>query len=262
MLSVQDLPIRTKLRWILGVSVTLAVLLVSLVMTVYDHQSFRARLSRELEITAEVVGSTCAAALMFEDHTVAGEILQSQRANPSVVEACLYDQPGHLFASFQRDGAQALPPPLDPGEPRTVFDATGMSVTRAVMFDGEQVGTIYMRKSLESLQARFFNVAMIQAAAMAAALLLVLSLSERLQRVITRPLGELVAVARRVSVEQDFSLRAPAYRRRRDRHPGRCLQRDARADPREDRRQGERRRRQPGQERIPGQHVARDPHAR
>ena len=55
LLAVQDLPIRTKLRWILGVSVTLAVLLVSLVMTVYDHHSFRVRLSRELEITASVI---------------------------------------------------------------------------------------------------------------------------------------------------------------------------------------------------------------
>jgi signal transduction histidine kinase/ActR/RegA family two-component response regulator len=206
--SVQDLPIRTKLRWILGVSVTLAVLLVSLVMTVYDHHSFRARLSRELEITAEVVGSTCAAALMFDDHKVAGEILQFQRANPSVVDACLYDPSGKLFASFQRDGTQAPPPSTDSGESRTVFDAAGMKVTRVVLFDGERVGTIYMRKNLDSLQARFFNVAMIQAAAMAAALLLVLLLSERLQRVITRPLGELVAVARRVSAEQDFSLRA------------------------------------------------------
>ncbi|MBK7772298.1 MAG: response regulator [bacterium] len=207
MLAVQDLPIRTKLRWILGVSVTLAVLLVSLVMTVYDHHSFRVRLSRELEITAEVIGSTCAAALMFEDRTVASEILQSLRANPTVVEACLYDQSGRMFALFQRD-ATSSPPPTDTGLQRTIFDAGGMSVYRAVMFDGEQVGTIYMRKSLDSLQARFFNVAMIQAAAMAAALLLVLSLSERLQRVITRPLGELVAVARRVSAEQDFTLRA------------------------------------------------------
>ena len=112
-----------------------------------------------------------------------------------------------MFATFQRDATKA-PPSTDSGEQRTVFDAFGMSVYREVMFDGEQVGTIYMRKSLDSLQARFFNVAMIQAAAMAAALLLVLSLSERLQRLITRPLGELVAVARRVSAEQDFSLRA------------------------------------------------------
>ncbi|MBK8164617.1 MAG: response regulator [bacterium] len=209
MLSVQDLPIRTKLRWILGVSVTVAVLLVSLVMTVYDHYSFRARLSRELEISAEVIGSTCSAALMFEDRTVAGEILQSLRANPSLVEACLYDSDGNLFARFQRDGSFLPPlPPTDAGGQRTIFDAVGMSVYRAVVFDGEQVGTIYIRKSLDSLQARFFNVAMIQAAAMAAALLLVLSLSERLQRVITRPLGELVEVARRVSAEQDFSLRA------------------------------------------------------
>ena len=207
MLSVQDLPIRTKLRWILGVSVTVAVLLVSLVMTVYDHYSFRARLSRELEISAEVIGSTCAAALMFEDRTVAGEILQSLRANPSLVEASLYDASGNLFARFQREGSVA-PPPTDTSRQRTVFDAVGMSVYRAVVFDGEQVGTIYIRKSLDSLQARFFNVAMIQAAAMAAALLLVLALSERLQRVITRPLGELVEVARRVSAEQDFTLRA------------------------------------------------------
>ena len=206
-LSLQDLPIRTKLRWILGVSVTLAVLLVSLVMSVYDHHSFRARLSQELEITADVVGSTCSAALMFDDHTVAGEILQSLRANPSVVEACLYDESGRLFASFARLG-NVVPSPTDPGSRRTVFDATGMSVYRPVVLDGEQVGTIYLRKSLDSLQARFFNVAMIQAAAMVAALLLVLLMSERLQRVITRPLGELVSVARRVSAEQDFSLRA------------------------------------------------------
>ncbi|MBM4130188.1 response regulator [bacterium] len=82
-----------------------------------------------------------------------------------------------------------------------------MSVYRKVAFAGEQVGTIHLRQSLESQQARFFSVAIIQALAMAAALLLVLSLSERLQRLITRPLGELVAVARRVSAEQDFSLR-------------------------------------------------------
>ncbi len=202
-----DLPIRTKLRWILGVSVTLAVLMVSLVMTVYDHYSFRARLSRELEITAEVFGSTCAAALMFDDHTVAGEILQSLRANPAIVEACLYDKGGKLFANFSRDIARE-PEPTENGQPRTVFDATGMDVYRTVAFDGDRVGTIHLRKSLESAQARFFNMVMIQLGAMVLALLVVLGLSERLQRLITRPLGELVKVARRVSAEQDFSLRA------------------------------------------------------
>ena len=207
MLSVQDLPIRTKLRWILGVSVTLAVLMVSLVMTVYDHHSFRTRLSRELEIQADIIGSTCSAALVFEDRTVAGGILKALRANPSLVEACLYDASGHIFASFQRDETLA-PPPTDDGAQRTTFDATGMSVYRKVVMDGDQVGTIYLRKSLDSLQARFFNLAMIQSAAMIAALLLVLAMSERLQRLITRPLGELLSVARTVSREQDFTLRA------------------------------------------------------
>ena len=202
-----DLPIRTKLRWILGVSVTLAVLTVSLVMTVYDHYSFRARLSRELEITAEVFGSTCAAALMFDDRTVAGEILQSMRANPAIVEACVFDKGGALFASFSRDPALA-PETHEDGEPRTAFDATGMDVYRNVSFDGERIGMIHLRKSLESAQARFFSMVMIQLGAMVLALLVVLALSERLQRLITRPLGELVNVARRVSAEQDFSLRA------------------------------------------------------
>jgi signal transduction histidine kinase/ActR/RegA family two-component response regulator len=202
-----DLPIRTKLRWILGVSVTVAVLMVSLVMTVYDHYSFRARLSRELEITAEVFGSTCAAALMFDDHTVATEILQSMRANPSIVEACLFGKDGKLFASFSRD-PELAPEAQEAGEPRTVFDGTGMDVYRNVAFDGERIGIIHLRKSLESAQARFFNMVMIQLGAMVLALLVVLALSERLQRLITRPLGELVKVARRVSAEQDFSLRA------------------------------------------------------
>jgi len=206
-LSVQDLPIRTKLRWILGVSVSVAVLLVSLVMTVYDRQSFRTRMSRELEIQADIIGSTCSAALVFEDRTVAGGILDALHANPSLVEACLYDASGRIFASFQREETSS-PPPNDVGTQRTEFDATGMSVHRMVVFDGEQVGTIYLRKSLDSLQARFFNLVMIQIAAMVAALLLVLALSERLQRLITRPLVELLSVARRVSREQDFSLRA------------------------------------------------------
>ncbi len=63
----RDLPIRIKLRWILGISNVFVVVLLGSVMIQHDSSTFRDRLTWELGVINRITTSNCASLLIFDD---------------------------------------------------------------------------------------------------------------------------------------------------------------------------------------------------
>ena len=64
-------------------------------------------------VQARVLADTTAAALVFQDAKSAGEMLQSLRNSPDVIDATLYGKDGRLFAAYQRGGADVARATID-----------------------------------------------------------------------------------------------------------------------------------------------------
>src|SRR3954462_2738262 len=98
-------PVARKLTAIGVATSTVSLVVATLVLLAYDLSSSRARLVRDTDILAEVVGDNSTAALAFGDAKAAAETLRAVEANEHVVSATLLLGDGTLFARYHRAGA-------------------------------------------------------------------------------------------------------------------------------------------------------------
>src|ERR1700733_11671871 len=113
MRSYQDFSIRQKLQSIVMVTSAVALLVASIVFTLYDRSTFLHAKTQDLSASARMVGSNSTAALSFGDAKSAREVLSALQAKQNVIHACIYDKDGKVFAKYSRGAAQSnfSPPP-------------------------------------------------------------------------------------------------------------------------------------------------------
>jgi signal transduction histidine kinase len=205
MLRFDDMLLRRKL--------TLGMVLVAglaLVLSSLAYMAFQARLLRQTKANraltlARIVGDNSRAALAFNDASAASQILQSLSANPDLERACLFDASGAAFATYPA-GAAAFPP-LEPGD-KTEFRAGDLIVFHTIRQRDEKLGTLYLQVGSGDLNTAWRLNLLFTLALLGTLVLLAIALSFRVQRVITAPLLDLAAVAKRVSERKDYSARA------------------------------------------------------
>src|SRR3984957_9700753 len=98
-----DLSIRHKLQGIVLVTSGVALLVASVVFTLYDRSTFLHAKAQGLDTSARIIGSNSTAALSFGDTKSAGQILSALQAQQNVTRACIYDKDGKVFAKYSRD---------------------------------------------------------------------------------------------------------------------------------------------------------------
>ena len=113
MSSYKDLSIRQKLQTIVMATSAAALLVASVVFALFDRSTFLRAKTQDLSVAARMVGSNSTAALSFGDAKSAGEILSALQAKQNVINACIYNKDGRVFASYSRDAAHDdfSPPP-------------------------------------------------------------------------------------------------------------------------------------------------------
>ena len=85
-------------------------LLSALAMLAYDIRTYQTAWLDDLRTQADLIASSSAPALTFNDPRTATENLALLKSRPAIVEAAIYGPGGKLFASYARDGgASALP---------------------------------------------------------------------------------------------------------------------------------------------------------
>src|SRR5580658_177539 len=115
---IRNLPIRIKLTFISMATSGAALLLACAAFLSYERVTFLGETTRNLSITAEIVGFNCAADLAFKDERAAEQTLKSLAAQPHIVGACIYGADGEIFAAYRRNsaGAPEWPVVRDNGE--------------------------------------------------------------------------------------------------------------------------------------------------
>ncbi len=178
----------------------------------YERASFRNALTEEVTTLADTVGANSAAMLTFEDHKAAEEILGGLRAEPHIVEACVYDSRGNVFAAYRRSGnAIASPPAFQEGE-SVEFTHDALTLRRDIRLVGEKIGAIAIVYDLAGFHAKMRRYAAISAMVLVFSVLAALLISAKLLKAITAPILALAEVAARVTKEEDYTHRVVAGR--------------------------------------------------
>jgi signal transduction histidine kinase len=190
----------------------MALLVAGLALSIYDFITFRTALLDKQSVEARIVGSNTITALTFDDPGAAERTLGALRAEPRVEGAALYRPDGQPFASYAREAS--LPPLVLPKEATQLgewsrFDGLRtMHVVRPVLLDGKPIGLVYIRSDLSEVTDRLFGYGFIVLTVLFVALVASQLVSRVSRRAIADPLTQLAGLARKVSVEQDYSVRA------------------------------------------------------
>jgi len=206
-----ELSIRRKLIAVIAMGSAIVLLIANGALFVWDSLAYRTDLRERLEAVAEIAGRNSTAALEFNDPGTATELLASLQTQPDVRWAAIYDVDHQLFARYSNDPALA-PPPAPPVR-GVEFSRQGVAIARPIVLDGRRVGTIAVLGGLDGLYARMLRRAVTVGLVLQTALLIALLVAQRLQRVISEPILRLARVARAVSAERNYSLRASAATR-------------------------------------------------
>ena len=208
MRSYMDLSIRQKLQTIVMATSAAALLVASMVFTLYDRSTFLRAKMQDLSVAAKMVGSNSTAALSFGDAKSAGEILSALQAKQNVINACIYTKNGKVFASYSRDGGQSDFWPLPAQIQSTAIVNDHMVLFQPITLNGNSIGTIFMEADLSDLSERLTRFLEIDLLVLLVSLGVAFLLSTRLHRVISDPIRELADTALSVSSRENYSIRA------------------------------------------------------
>jgi diguanylate cyclase (GGDEF)-like protein/PAS domain S-box-containing protein len=205
---VRNLSIRTNLALLILSTSALAVVLASFGFGIYERRNYSKSAVSELTALADTLGANTAASLAFDDRKTAQEMLGALATEPHVMQASLYDNDGRTFAEFRRGDGQNGFVPLGPRRDGAYFDSKSLTLYRGVLLNGQRTGSIAIAFDLSDLRSRLLEYIGIAFVVLLLSVLVTFLASLRLAVYIGAPLVHLAAVASRVSVEKDYSIRA------------------------------------------------------
>ncbi|MEM9334664.1 MAG: response regulator [Pseudomonadota bacterium] len=211
--TLAHLSLTRKVQIIILVAASVALLSSSLVLLAAETYKARSELKSQLSTLAEVVGTNSAGALSFDDTQQARSVLETLKAQASIESAAVYSIFGDELARLGMTSAEM---PVDwinntQFSTQTLHRGEGfryMELAQPVIFDGERLGTIYVRSSLQPVIDKVVWALAITASSLLVGALIALALAAWLTPAIVDPIGTLAKLAQSVTSSEDFSLRA------------------------------------------------------
>ena len=183
--------------------------------------SYRHETLYRLESLTGILGANLEESVLLKRGSVATRMLTSLESEPEIVAAYVFTADGEFLAQFLNTANKGLTATALASmqeelvlasirEARTIhiYDhRTLVFYTPILNHQAQVIGAICLQTSLESLYRFIYQF--IAATSVVFLLLLTIAflLAARLQRVITRPFGELTHAIERISMENDFSAR-------------------------------------------------------
>jgi two-component system sensor histidine kinase EvgS len=208
MAAFRNLSIKTKLKLIIMLTSGSALLFASGALMYRDIVTSRKIIRNDLTSLARVIGMNSIGAIVFNDQQTAEINLAALHAKPYVALACIYDRTGNIFATYvdkqfqHRVSAPAMRPP---GQ---YYKGNYLLIFSPVSQENEVIGTVCIQYDLHGTHIDTLQSATIFGVVVCSAFLIIWGLSASLQRVVSAPILSLTRIARKVSEEKDFSVRA------------------------------------------------------
>ena len=203
--------VRTRLIVTILVTTVSVLFIAGTATLVHDASVYRKSWAADVASEADVIAMATAPALAFDDPQLAGSRLAALETRTGIRSAALYSADGTRYATFARDGAALPPADIDGHAPGTNLNGQTVEIVREVTSNGQKLGTLYLQARYD-LAGRARTYAGIFAFVGLLGIAAAIVLSSILQRLITLPLEQIGAVARRIVDEQDYSLRVTGNR--------------------------------------------------
>ena len=203
----RNLAVKRKLQVIIMATVFVALLASCGAILTYIQFELRDVSQHDLTTLAVVYGANATAALTFDDHQAAAELLASLATQREIVSAVIYSANGAAVAHYRRSGAvNSTIPPIRFNV--IWFEADRLKMFQQILLDKQPIGVIYLEADLEDAHRRLKRSGAVLLVTLLGASGLAFLLASRLQRSISQPIQHLAETARLVSAHKDFTTRA------------------------------------------------------
>ncbi len=186
-----DMPLKKKITLIAVVSSSVSLLMACLVFILSESLTFPRVMRQNLSNLAQIIGDNSTAALSFNDSRTAQGLLDTLKANPHILSACLYDLKGQVFARYARPDAPQYWPAVV-WEEKSEFSGGSVRIFQPVLSGGDRVGTLYLESDTREMQLRMMDYTLVTVVVGVLAFLISLLVASRLQQRVTGPLQQVV----------------------------------------------------------------------
>jgi len=208
MRAINNISIRHKLTLIIMIISTVTLVIASFAFLTSDRLYSQKNVSDSLGIMADMIAANSAAAILFGDPAAASETLGFLKLQNNIEAGVIYDVDNGIFAIYHKPGMSAQLPDPGPRAENVLFRGNYVELFSDIIYQGEKIGAVYLRSDMRAIHDRLVWFLVIVAAVLLVSLLVAYSLSAQMQHIITAPLFRLSAIARRISTEKNYSLRA------------------------------------------------------
>lgn len=204
--------IKFKLMFITVFSSGIALLAFSAILFFYEIAFVEKNLINNLQVQADIISENSLASLAFMDDSTTKKTLGALKHNSDILYAGLYGKSQNLLASYQKSSYDV--PVLLPSEalnnaPQLLINGDDfVQIVQAVRLDNELLGYLLIRGSFESIYKKLHNYALFTLLAFSIALLIALSLSLRLQQIISRPIIRIAKFINQVTESETYTVPA------------------------------------------------------
>ncbi len=202
----KNITIRQRVFFVIGLTTTVALLLAFAAFFTQNFLILTEKQRNKLLVLARVLAINNEAALAFDDKTAAEDTLAALRAEPHIDSAGLYDVRGQLFARYGEGPLLAQMP--RPRDSSVKYRDGYYEVIWPVYLQGDFIGTLYLRADVVELINIFTRFILAGFLIILVSGLIAFFVAARLQRNISEPVLQLSQLARRVSTQRDYGLRA------------------------------------------------------
>jgi signal transduction histidine kinase len=190
--------------------ICIALSLVYLSFLAYNLLSFREAAVGSLTAEAQIVGSNCVSAILFNDRSLAQNTLTALTHSSEVVAAAVYTAPDNkLLAQYPVNGRQPPQPRAVPKGESITHWVSGVNILIAspVVSHGNVIGTVYLQARLHNLTRQVVRYTAITGGILLFCLCVALMAGSVFRTILAKPIVALAETARRVSRSRDYSLR-------------------------------------------------------
>ncbi len=208
LLKLKNKSIKQRLTFIIMAVCGVSVLLTTLAISIFGVYNMRQNIIDELDVSASIVGDRNSAVLLFGTREQAEANLSVFSVKSTIMQSCLYDQNGELFARYvgeKADNKTLCPTDL---RERVVIGANHIEMVKPILKSEDKIGYIYIESTLEQISRYIDKQTTIAFSVTLVAMLLAYFLAVNLQKSISRPILSLADTAREVSANKDYSIRA------------------------------------------------------
>ena len=207
-MKLSNLSIRRKLTLAITLTSAASLLCAFLGFIGYTLWSERRDTLERLSALAETTAYNVASAIMFDDAQSARETLSALRVNRQVVSATILNGRRETFARYDKSTAHdAKRAEID--DRKNLENV--ITISHKIDADQKTIGELVIRADLSDMWDKMVFGAAFTLFILLASLLVAFLIGRRIQRIVSAPIIGLADTARKVSSDQDYSLRAEKH---------------------------------------------------